>query len=275
MILISPNHRTRFSGIPIQLRLLFTDIYVLSGPKIVQEVWKEPDLHNKAYKALSVQNMCKMPKDTLAFWMEDNSGHHSQPHPGSQVPHHLRADYHTHSAISKFLTGDALRPFARRYTANLTRRLSANDALSPEWTSLPDLFGFLQAELFPAAVEAMWCKRFFAVNPTFVEDFWEFSKFVPGLAKRYPRWLFPKHYQARDKCFASIKQWHAVIRTYFDNPKDYTNDWNEDYGADLVRYRHIAWSKMPRMGADGTATEDLGMIWACENTFPFILYRNR
>lgn len=247
------------------------DMYVISGSKIIREVWKEPDLHNKAYRALSVHNMFKMPKDTLAFWMEDNSGHHSQPRAGSQVPPHLRVDYLTHSSITKFLTGDGLKPFARRFTVNLTERLSTNSAVGLEWSSVQDLFGFLQAELFPAAVEAMWGKQFFTINPTFVEDFWIFSKVIPGLAKRYPRWLFPKQYQARDKCFASIKRWHAVIRSSNESPKDESDDWNEEYGAELVKFRLMAWSEMPRMGAEGAATKDLGMIWGCVNILSLVL----
>lgn len=62
------------------------DMYVISGSEGIQAAFKEPDLHNKAYKAFSVHNMFKMPKDTLAFWMDDDSGYHSQPHPDSNVP---------------------------------------------------------------------------------------------------------------------------------------------------------------------------------------------
>ena len=194
--------------------------------------------------------------------MSDDSGHHSQPFPNSKLPAHLRVDYLTHSLISSFLIGDGLKPFARRFTSNLAERLSKIESIDTEWSNLPDLFEFIQAELFPATLEAMWGKEFFLINPTFTRDFWAFSKVLSGLAKGYPRWLFPGRYQARNRCFASIKCWHAFIRTRFDHPSVVNLDWNEDYGAELVKSRHMAWSLMPRMNANAAATEDFGMVWA-------------
>ena len=257
--------RTRFRDVPVRIRLLFTQIYVVSGSENIQQIWKEPDVHTKAYKAFSIHNMFKMSKDTLEFWNEDNSGHHAQPRPGSNVPAHLRVDYLTHSSILGFLSGDGLQPFARRFMSTLADQLLTKGTIQSEWSNNPDLFGFLQAELLPATIEAMWGKLFCLINPTFVEDFWIFSSVLPELAKGYPRWLAPKPYQARDKCFESIKRWHTVICKHFHETPVAGEGWNEHYGAELVRFRHMAWSKMPRMDADAAATEDLGMIWAYVN----------
>lgn len=247
----------------MQVRLLIMDMYVISGPKSVEKIWKEPELHNRAYKALSVHNMFNMPKDTLAFWMYDDSGHNIQPRPGTQIPSHLRVDYMTHSSITRFLAGDGLKPFARRFTSNLIERLSTTKVVNQHWSSHPDLFGFLQTQLFPASLEAMCGKKFLTINPTFVEDFWAFSEVLPTLAKGYPQWLSPKPYRLRDKCFVSLKQWHVALWAHYEeSPGESPGGWSEDYGAEIIRFRHMAWSKMPRMGADGAATEDLGMIWA-------------
>ena len=237
-------------------------MYIISGPECIEAVWKEPDLHNKAYKALSVHNMCKMPKETLEFWMEDDSGHHSQPHPDSKIPSHLRIDHLTYSSVTKFLTGDGLKPFATRFTINLTDRLSGHKSIGPEWSNFPDLFAFMQQELFPAAVEAMCGRLLLSMNKNFVHDFWEFNRHLPRLAKGYPRWLSSKPYKARDTCLSSLKQWHEAIWTHFDDSTTGDEEWNQNYGAPIVRYRHEMWSKMPRMNADAAATEDLGMIWA-------------
>lgn len=254
--------RVRFRNVPTQLRLVLVNMYIISGPESIQEVFREPRLHNKAYKALSVHNMFKMPKDTLAFWMDDSSGHHSQPYPESNIPPHLRIDYLVHSSVTRFLTGDGLKPFARRFVLNVAERLSMKRAINQDWTDIPDLFEFLQAELTPAAVEAMWGRQFFKINPDFVADLWKFSKELPVLAKGYPRWLAPRQYKTRDACFASIRRWHQAVWTHLNDPITSRGDWNEDYGADIVKFRLEAWAKMPRMGADGMATEDLGMIWA-------------
>lgn len=213
-----------------------------------------------------------MPKDMLAFWMEDNSGHHLQPYSGTQIPPHLRIDYLTFSSVTNFLAGDGLKPFARRFASNLTEQLLTDNKVGCDWSVLPDLFSFLQGHLFRAAVKGMFGKKFFAVNPTFTEDFWAFSKGLPTLAKGYPRWLYPKVYDARDKCIEAIKQWHAAIQADFDNPKNASKEWNEDCGASIVKFRYKAWSNMPRVGVDGAATEDFGMIWAYVGYISVIWY---
>jgi hypothetical protein len=242
--------------------LLVTDLYVISGSENIQAVWKEPSLHTRFFKSLAMVSMFKMPKDTLAFWMADDSGHLAQPHPDSNVPAHLRIDHLTHSSISKFLTGPGLKPFAERFTQNLKGRLMVNSSVGCDWSQHPDLFAFMQAELFPAAVEAMYGTRIFSINPNFVQDFWEFNRLLPLLAKGYPRWLAPSAYRARDKCLESMKKWQSAVSTNFQTPPVGMESWSPEYGAEFVKHRHFMWSKMPRVGADGAATEDMGMIWA-------------
>ena len=237
-------------------------MYIVSGSENIQEIFKAPHLHNKAYKALAVHKMFGMPKDILDLWMEDNSGHQSLPRPDSDMLPHLRLDYLTNSSILRFLNGNGLKPFARRFVSNITKRLSLKKTMYPEWTYIPDLYEFLQGELFPAGLEAMWGTEFLKLNPTFVEDIWTFSKALPGFAKGYPQWLYPRQSRARDACILGIKRWHQAAWAHFSNPNISHSDWDEQYGADIVRFRLEAWSKMPRMNAGGMAAEDLGMVWA-------------
>ena len=77
-------------------------------------------------------------------------------------------------------------------------RLSKSEYLNGIWSQLPDLFAFMQDELFPTAVEAMYGETLLSVNPKFVSDFWAFNKGLPYLAKGHPCWMVPSAYQARD-----------------------------------------------------------------------------
>ena len=237
-------------------------MYVISGPENIAALWKEQDLHTRIYRSLSFSTMCRMPKDALAFWMSDNSGMHPRPHPDSNVPSHLRVDYMTHDSVSKLLTGPGFRGSCDRFTKNLTQRLLTKDSIGSEWTDLPDLCQFFHEELFPAAVEAMWGTSVFRVNPDFLQDMLAFSRGIPYLAKGYPRFLAPSAYRARDKCLESVKRWHAALAPLLKSPIQSMESWNPNYGTEFVKYRHQAWSKMPRMNADAMAGEDLGMIWA-------------
>lgn len=254
--------RSQFKNIPVQLKTLVTDMYVVAGQENIKAVWKEPNLHVRPYKELAVITMAKMPKETLEFWKWDDSGHHAQPHPESNVPPHLRIDYLTHSSVARLLTGPGLKPLADRFTQNLMIRLSTSEYLDEEWSQLPDLFAFMQDELFPAAVEAMCGETLLSVNPRFVGDFWAFNKGLPYLAKGYPRWMVPSAYRARDVVLNSLKKWHVAIASELKCPPIAMDEWSPDFGVELVRFRHEAWSKMPLMNEDAAATEDIGMIWA-------------
>ena len=253
---------SQFQNVPVQLKTLVTDIYVVAGQENIKAVWKEPNLHVRPYKELAVITMAKMPKETLEFWKWDDSGHHAQPHPDSNVPPHLRIDYLTHSSVARLLTGPGLKPLADRFTKNLMIRLSKSEYLNQEWSELPDLFAFMQHQLFPAAVEAMCGELLFSVNPKFVGDFWAFNKGLPYLAKGYPRWMVPSAYRARDTVLNGLKKWHLAIVSKLKCPPIAMDEWSPDFGVELVRFRHDAWSKMPLMNEDAAATEDLGMIWA-------------
>lgn len=253
----------RFKEVPVCLNLLKMDMYVISGSESINAVWNYAHAHNKAYKALAVHNMFRMPKDTLAFWLADNSGIGLSPHPNSNVLPHLRLDYLTFSTITKLLTGPGLKPLVSRFTINLTEQISRNTAITSEWTESADLFPLIQDELLTGMLNALCGPYLLKINPTFVHDFWAFHRRLPALAKGYPRWLFPTPYRLRDKCIESIKRWHTFIRPHFDDDEiSSPGHWNPYYGADVIRFRHEAWSKMPRMNADAAATEDLGMIWA-------------
>lgn len=206
--------------------------------------------------------MAKMPKETLEFWKWDDSSHHAQPHPDSSVLPHLRIDYLTHSSVARLLTGPGLKPLANRFTKNLMIRLSKSEYLNSEWSQLLDLFAFMQDELFPPAIEAMCGQRLFSINPEFVSDFWAFNKGLPYLAKGYPRWMVPSAYRARDTVLNSLKKWHVAIASEFKSPPIAMDEWSPDFGVELVRFRHDAWSKMPLINEDAAATEDKGLIWA-------------
>ena len=254
--------RPQCRGAPTLLKLLVTDLYLVSGPENIKTLFRQPDLHTKIYRALSFKTMCKMPKDALAFWMSDDSGMLAQPHPESHVPAHLRVDYMTHDGVAKILTGIGLKPLCDRFTRNLSQRLLANTSVGVEWVEYPDLFAFMQNELLTPAMEALWGTKVFSLEPAFSQDIWHFSRGLPYLAKGYPRWLAPSAYRARDKCLESVKRWHSSISASLATPPEGMDRWNPEYGTEFVKYRHRMWSQMPRMNVDAIASEDLGMMWA-------------
>ena len=224
------NIKSQCRNAPTLLKLIVTDMYVISGPENITALFKQPDLNTKIYRSLSFRTMCKMPKDALAFWMSDDSGMLAQPHPDSHVPAHLRVDYMTHLSIAKLLAGVGLKPLCDRFTRNLSQRLLADTSIGGEWVQHPDLFVFMRNELFVPAVEAIWGSSFVSINPDFGQDLWRYSRGLPYLAKGYPRWLAPSAYNARDKCLESVKHWHRAISSSLETPARGHDQWNTEYG---------------------------------------------
>ena len=256
------HHRARFKGVPTRVNLVVMDMYIISGSKLISALFKEQDLHAKAYKELPVQNMFSMPKKTLAFWLADDSGINLQPHPDSRVPAEHRIDYLEHAAVAKLLTGPGLEPFKERFTTRLTEQLLANDSVGHAWTEFPDLFTFVREEITRATLVAFCGTQLLSLNPSFVYDFWQFDEALPILAQQYPRWLFPGPYRYRDRCLEAVKTWHKHIAARFDDVVGKDPHWNQECGVPIIRERHEMWSKMPGMNEDSDAAHDLGLIWA-------------
>ena len=172
--------------------------------------------------------------------------------------------------MSQLLTRPRLQPFEERSVKNLTEQLSAKTSVTFEWTELPDLFCFLREEPTRAGLIAMCGSYLLSANPSFVQDFWQFDRSLPVLAKRYPRWLFPGPYRYYDRCLEAIKQWHKIIVGHFDDPITGDEHWNPYYGVEMIKFRHHMWSRMPYMREHSVASHDLGISWPYVYLFFFI-----
>ena len=250
-----------FKGVPVRLNLLYTDFYVVSGTDHIKALFKESDLHTRAYKSMATKNILKMPKELLAFWLSDDSGVNLSPHSTSSVPPHLRIDYLHFSSVHRFLSGPSLKPFADRFTTNLLAQLSQRPDFGENWVHLPDLFSLMREEFLTASLRAMFGNYLLESSANFVQEYWDFHTAIYALAKGYPRWMKPKAHHDRDKCVESIKRWHNFIRPYFQDAELEREEWNPYYGTEYIKFRHMAWSKMDCMGPDAAAAEDLGLVW--------------
>lgn len=165
--------------------------------------------------------------------------------------------------MTKFLTGPGLKPVVEKFVVNLVGQTWSRDSIGLKWVCQADLLAFLQNELFLATVDAIFGSFILSANPELCQDFWDFDRAVPHLAKKFPRWLTPAPYRSRDKLLQSVKRWHSIVQS---NRKEIDSsfaddDWNPYSGARVVIARQEMWSKMKPMDADAQASEDLGMIW--------------
>ena len=241
-----------------------TDIYVVTGPDYINMVWRQSQyLRSEIYRQLVVHNMFGMPDDAAKFYLDDDSGMNITPSPHSNVEPSQRVKYLTHQSLAKLLTGSGPTLLAEKFTTNLAEQFAATGGVTTEWSDLQDLFTFVRDELFKATVRAIFGEGLLALNPTFCEDFWVFDKGLASLTKRFPRWMVPSAYAARDKCLAEVKIWHDSIQTHLKNESTSKtpNEISKIFGTEFVKSRQEMWLKMERMSPQAMASEDLGVIW--------------
>ncbi|MCJ1314666.1 hypothetical protein MMC25_008348 [Agyrium rufum] len=209
------------------------------------------------------------PKKTMRFYRADNSGVNIRPHPDSSIKQEHRIYYHNFRTTHDFLTGQGLRKFAYRMQANLRTMVSKTEA-SSQWTEYKDLYVFVQQLLFPAAVEAMCGPVLLSLSPTFTSDFWEFDNHFPFFFKKYPRWLIPKGFRARDRLLQAVKSWLTYAHANFDQSMvSADGDWDPLFGSQFIRSRQDYCGKMADMSENAIASSELGMIWATNaNSIP-------
>ena len=217
----------------------------------------------KAGVILALKNLFGTPTDVIPFYAADNSGVNVVPLPGSNVKPEHRVTYFQTRAAHRHLSGSGLVQMTERFLEVLETRIHKSQ-IDPEWTDQPDLYKFLQYEVFSAAVEAMCGSHLLSQCPTFVEDFWEFVTYVPWLSMGLPRWILPKPHQVRDRLHDAIRSWHRLAHENSDCAKIGADDpeWEPYFGSKLMRARQEYSMGMEFMTIDALAAEDLGLIFA-------------
>lgn len=220
-------------------------------------------MNTKAAVLLSLENLFGTPANIIPFYAADNSGVASTPLPGSTVKPEHRITFLQVRAAHKHLSGPGLIQMTELFLDVLKRRI-VDGQIQSDWVEQPDLYGFLQNEVFRAAVEALCGSYLLSQSPRFVEDFWEYVSLVPTLVKGLPRWMSPKAYRVRSRLLDAIKNWHKMAHDHSDCTKVGANDpeWEPYFGSKLMRARQEYSRNMEFMNADALAAEDLGLIFA-------------
>lgn len=222
---------------------------------------------SKPAAIFSLKNLLNAPAAAIRFYEADDSGMGAHPRKGSKTRQEDRMHFHQAHTAQKYLAGQHLSFLSEKYCNVLDRNLGALPSIkSGEWTSVPDLYGFLQQHVFRSAVETLMGSKILELNPNLTEDFWTFDRNVLFFLRCLPRWLIPNAYRARDRLLAGIKKWHAYAHRFSDCSKLGSDDteWDQYFGTKLIRarqdYPHPI--GMQTMSADVRASEDMGLMFA-------------
>lgn len=118
-----------------------------------------------------------LPAQALKLFDKDDSGGNSVPHSDSTVEARNRIDYRVHDSLTRFLEGKGLSPFWNRFADNIAHRLySMHGRIGSDWAYQPDLMKVVGDEATVAILDALCGPYLLALNPDFLESFWNFDR---------------------------------------------------------------------------------------------------
>ncbi|OCK79060.1 hypothetical protein K432DRAFT_405929 [Lepidopterella palustris CBS 459.81] len=249
------------------------DLYVIRRAEWVSSLWKE-SVNSSSTKlhSFAFDRLFGMPTQALTWYAEDHSRFATKPHPNSRVRPNNRVDRITHQAPKEFLSGPASAPMSDRFTANIVERFSQLK-MDNEWTKITDLLEFFQVEMIPANLEAMYGPAMLAQHPEFCHDFWLFNS-SPSFSRRFPRWMIPKAYAARERLLGSIKHRQKYIASHNISMEEGPGcDSDVYWSPSTIKKWHDRFLRMDGFDDDAVASLYLGIIWASNaNIVPAVFW---
>jgi hypothetical protein len=260
--------------VPVRIRVLNQKLYYISGAESVLAMFRASrDVTTTPSAILVLENAFGSPKSMRFVFTRDNTGIFVQPLEGSNhLEPHDRVFHLIHKTLHNNLSGNGLTDLASRFMTLLEVGLSKLD-VGDEWVDIPDLYSLIQHKVFEASTTAVCGPHIFNLNPDFTTVFWEFDTHLPGLFKGLPRWMIPKAFSVRNKLKNAVMKWHNYANEHFDwnDPELAKQEWEEYFGAKLMRDRQREHNRVEGMNTEGIAANDLGMIWGVNaNVVPII-----
>ncbi|KAF2971352.1 hypothetical protein GQX73_g2174 [Xylaria multiplex] len=260
---------------PISIRVGKLKFTLITNSEHIQSMFKNSRLlTNKPVTIHVLDHLLGASQKVLSFYEADDSGMASKSRVGSKVRSEDRVYYFQLRTAHKYLSGQHLHALNERFMATLGRDLETTD-ISTDWVEYPDLYRFLQLMITHSSIETVFGTKLLELNPTFVEDFWEFETNAPQFLHAMPRWLIPSAFRVRDKLIKSFMRWHAYANSHYTisetNPDE--SDWEPNFGSRLIRMRQDGLLKMEVMDAEACASEDLGLMFGLNaNVLPCIFW---
>jgi hypothetical protein len=234
----------------------------VQGPRHIEAFFKRGS-HKTASdrNGFLLQRLFDLSPQAAQYHINDVSGRGIKPSTGNYVPSHDRIDFLNHQCFLHLLTGPGYLPFCRRFEYTLVRRLQ-HLPIAEEWQSVPDFMQIFHHEVAPTVVDGAYGTALLRLNPTFIQDFWEFDRVVDYIHLGVPRIFAPRPYAARDRLLNSIEAWRVWIQAL---PDDEAIDLNSDrptLATQFVIDRQAMYDRMKGYRTRDVASEDLGFIWA-------------
>ncbi|KAK8093351.1 hypothetical protein PG997_000036 [Apiospora hydei] len=254
--------RRRPYGSTLCIPILRDDVYLVQSPKNVAEFFHNPKLAVSRPWSFVLGHCFGMSKTAVDAYLQDTSGTRPEPIPGSapRSPQD-RIAYMTHENFTSGLLQHGLNPATDCFRAELQEFFKSSLDIGHDWAYMPDITDFFRQYLGSAIIRTLFGKALLTMNPTFLQDIWEYDDRVMDLAKRYPRLWIPRTYRARDRLLSAITRWHTEANRAVE-PTD-ESAWSDSvWGTKMMRDRYRALLGATGQDKASVASTNLALIWA-------------
>jgi hypothetical protein len=135
------------------------------------------------------------------------------------------------------------------------------DATNQGWIEIKNVHDFMHHTVGLSIINAIFGPNLVRLNPTFMDDLFEFEHWFPLLAKGVPSLIIPKAFAVRRRLHSHFKRWYANAREHYtESSIDPDGDGDPFWGSEWMRQRQEALYKL--QDEDSLAAGDLGVAWA-------------
>ncbi|KAI1455297.1 cytochrome P450 [Annulohypoxylon moriforme] len=239
------------------------DVFLFQDRSTVKEIWKRSaTMCAGKVHVFACRYMFGMAEKTLSRYAADNSGPFLKPYPGSNVSPQDRIHRLLAGGIDKALTGSGFGPKLERFRDSYISRIQhLKPADEKGWIEIADFHKFAHHTVGASIIQSLFGPGLTRLNPTFMEDLFEFEHWFPLLAKGLPEFIIPKAYAVRRKLHSHFKRWYAYNREHFtESSIGPDGDSDPFWGSEWMRQRQETLKVL--QDEDSLAAGDLGVAWA-------------
>ncbi|KAF2750153.1 cytochrome P450 [Sporormia fimetaria CBS 119925] len=239
------------------------DIYVPTGSSEIVSVFMNPKTYDfVAMKTLVQRDVFGVPKPVLRLIQEDDSGFSVKPLAGSKVSPHRRYNYMEHRANDELVKPPAIAAVMQHFEESLTKNLETCEVpKSGEWATIPNLYLFVRGIVTKAVTDSFFGPNLLLSQPQLEQEFWEHDSNIGFFANRIPRWLSPKPYRVRDRCYRAFEQWRAKAFQKAEKEGGEIPLWSRHAGFKINTVRNSVFQRFEEWTEWARASSDFSLMF--------------
>ncbi|KAI1073514.1 cytochrome P450 [Whalleya microplaca] len=220
----------------VKFHLGLRPVYLVSGTQNIQVMFSSRELsYEEVFVHHAFPKFWKFSREEVKRFARDKSGsgrvplHGTENTPPAQRYWAARQHIH-HDFLSR---SHQFKPIIDAFGEQFSRVIDRFPF--GEWTTI-SVINFCRREVAECAISTLFGPNVLALNPGFIDVFWEFDAVFFNLILGLPRWISARPFKAHDRYLSMIERHLTSLLKHFDwNGSDAEALWEPHFGARVCR----------------------------------------